>query len=73
MQIDPHTPVFTRACTCSRIADRKYHDDFKRCEVKKPIIRSSRNNGEKNRLDLCQVQERSNVILLVVFHCVLGL
>ena len=72
-----HVRLYLRVCVhaCSWIADHKYHDDFERGGVKKLIMGSSWNNGEKNRLaiDLCQVEERSNVILLVVLHCVLGL
>ena len=41
--------------------------DFERGGAKKTIIGSSWNNSKKNCLDLCQVQKRSNVILLVVF------
>ena len=41
--------------------------DFERGGAKKSIIGSSWNNGEKSRLDLCQVHKRSNMIPLVVF------
>jgi len=41
--------------------------NFERGGATKLIIGSSWNNSEKNCIDLCQVQKRSNVILLVVF------
>ena len=62
----PGMPVISHAR--SWFADCKCHMQFKRGGAKKPIIESSWNNGEKNRLDLCQVYKSFNMIPSVVFH-----